>query len=252
MKRELMTIAGALLVAGNSGAVTIQSGESIGIDFGTTFNTPGAGTETISGYNEIAGDVTALAVTGTGTATATVDVINAGSNGPDLLANASMGEGNLGYAGAVGNYGALPFSDLTFNDGIFANANRHGSSPDPLTVTFSGLDDGLFYNVLVLVNGGGTSGNTTLVDITAGGVTINGSTGQGTHNALTLNPTSFVGLSSSGGQLAIEIQGDDGSGGVEAFFGIGAIHLTATDVPEPGSLALIGLGGLIMLRRRRN
>ena len=35
------------------------------------------------------------------------------------------------------------------------------------------------------------------------------------------------------------------------FFDLGAT-LTVTLVPEPGSLALLGLGGLTMLRRRRS
>ena len=37
----------------------------------------------------------------------------------------------------------------------------------------------------------------------------------------------------------------------EDFFDLGAT-LTVTLVPEPGSLALLGLGGLTMLRRRRS
>lgn len=54
----------------------------------------------------------------------------------------------------------------------------------------------------------------------------------------------------SPGPFAWEVEIASSTGGFE-FFGEGSARLEATFVPAPGAAAIIGFGGMVMLRRRR-
>ena len=205
----------ALVLSAAVSHAAIVAGQSIGIDFANGPATPGAGVQ--PNWNLIIGNVGPVAAldVSDGNPIAGVQITVAGFHS----ANCQMGENNIGFAtGGVGNYGAYPFSDLSFQDGIF-------SAPGPSTVTLSGLDDGLRYDVLVLP--GGPSSADTVVDVTVGGTLI--SQGYNAYRAgNVLNPGTFSGTSTDGsGDLVIQFN----SGG---WHGVCAIYVTAvTPVAAP-------------------
>lgn len=227
----------AALSAGPAQAVLVD-GQSIGIDFSDGGNTGGSGSEV--NFVIVNGDIADLATidtTGGSTGGVLVDIFNAGADS-DAAPNpaAEMGENNLGFGqggnAGTGNYGSFPFSDLSFNDGIFANSNRQDVPVEDgkLTVTFKGLDNALSYDLLAIVNGGTTRTNMSPVTIAADGLSLEGQTGAATSGGTqdgTLIPSLLSGLGTDGaGNLEITFtastEGDD-----DEFYGLGALHLTA-------------------------
>lgn len=255
--RKLTTTLFAALIAATTfgtAQAALIAGQSIGVDFSDGGNTAGSGSET--NFVVVNGDVSSLATidtSGGGTGGVLLDIINSGADGSAAAAaNAEMGENNLGFgqggAPGTGDYGSFPFSDLSFNDGIFANSNRQGVPVDDgkLTVTFSGLDDSLTYDLLAIVNGGSTRSNNSPVTIASGAMSLSGQTGALTSGGAqdgTLAPSSLSGLSTDGlGNLVITFTastpGDD-----DEFYGLGALHLTAvTGIPEPATVCLFAMG----------
>ena len=113
------------------------------------------------------------------------------------------------------------------------------------TIALAGLNDSLTYNLVI----GGANGSNFNVDTTwtADGqsATTSGGTSSSTDGSGAF--VSLTGLETDGsGNLVITGFKSSNYGAAAAF------ELTA--VPEPGSLALLGLGGLLMAanRRRRN
>ena len=155
----------------------------------------------------------------------------------------------VGYnAAGVGNYGGTPYSDLSFNDGIF----RGGGTG---VITISGLDDSLTYDLSAVghmfvgpnyglsltdpVSGEAGSYNSTGI--------INGGTSAG-PNPNPITPLTLTGLQSSGGVLTLNTVAVNGAGIISALT-VTAVGTTA--VPEPSSTVLLGLGGLAFVLRRR-
>ncbi|MGB0767195.1 MAG: PEP-CTERM sorting domain-containing protein [Phycisphaeraceae bacterium] len=97
----------------------------------------------------------------------------------------------------------------------------------------NGLDDALTYDIELMAY---INQSRSALDITVGGTTIE------VDPDTTTRIYAYDGISSSGGTIEISFEGT-------SLQHINALELTA--VPEPGSLALLGLGGLCMHKRRR-
>ncbi|MGE9270698.1 MAG: PEP-CTERM sorting domain-containing protein [Verrucomicrobiales bacterium] len=113
------------------------------------------------------------------------------------------------------------------------------AGPDLITVTYSGLDDSLSYT---LTGGMARSGNTSAFEQTynVGGIDYDytGTSGVDAY-------AEYTGLSSTGGVLTFTVSDYTDSD----LASISQMSLTV--VPEPSSAALLGLGALALLRRRR-
>ena len=117
-----------------------------------------------------------------------------------------------------------------------------GPGPTTYTATIVGLDDSLTYDVVsVAANNASTNQTETL---TIGALSSSVNRGGSTAASVTFN--SITGAVSSGGVLVIDFTSTAGGGSNPILSGF-----QVTAVPEPGSLALLGLGGLCVLCRRR-
>ena len=152
-----------------------------------------------------------------------------------------LGTGDqVGYnAAGVGNYTGTDFSDLSYNDGIFAG-------PGNVLITISGLDDGLTYDLAIAANMLPATHGGTVLEPVSGETGVY--TGPSIHNGGTnpIQPFTLTGLQANGsGDLTLQLN-QNGSGATIIS------ALTVTAIPEPSTAALLTLTGLgLMLRRRR-
>ncbi len=132
--------------------------------------------------------------------------------------------------------------DLTANQDFL-----YFDSGDLFTVTLSNLDDSLTYDLKLFASRDASGTRYTQYDLTAG--TLTGSTQrilQAVDN--TGNTVTFANITPDGSdEIAFTVQRQSGS----SFGYINVLEITA--IPEPGSLALLLMGGLafLMIRRRK-
>jgi len=148
----------------------------------------------------------------------------------------NAGEDN--WAGLSSQGGSAPpeFVDSVTTDLLFGNS----------TVTITGLDTALTYNLYSTSHGGGSGfdgrdeAHTVTGDVSYGTSELNrGASRLGAfHTFLGVKPD-------NSGTIVLQMTATDGSNN-PAFNG-----LLINVVPEPGSLALLAMGGFIALRRRR-
>jgi len=119
------------------------------------------------------------------------------------------------------------------------------STTNPITFTFTGLQPNQEYTALTWAfdsESGNTGKN---IDFTTSGGTVSITT---SNTNADYNPVSLENLVTDGADTAtIVMDHTGGSGGAVSF--TNGFELAV--IPEPASLALIGLGGLTMLARRR-
>lgn len=213
-------------------AALITTGTEIGIDFGPT-----APTNSFNQVNSGTGNIAAGAV---------IDTSAVVVDGVGFAWGFTTGAGNSVAAPFLNNdsdetQASLPavFNSSNTTDWLGFSSNPTRPSPNVITLTFSGLDDGLTYNLVI-----GASFTSDLPDTLWQVDSQSGTTDADVAGASYL---SFTGLSTDGsGNLVITGTGTAPRSDIPV---VSALALTA--VPEPGSLALLGLGGLMIASRRR-
>lgn len=213
------------------------------IDFGRD-NTVTAGSEAGGVYNTVA-----IPTNVNNATTGDVPLSDTGTNPTGWTINVTEnGSGNGGRAGSGADMTTFPaavsgFDTNALKDSLFAN--NAGSGPVSMVVTISGLDDTKTYDLLLY---GGRINNQNLFQTWSltegtGGANVS-------HDSLgnTTVAVDWDSISTNGsGVIAFSISGNSGSGAAAAI-NFGQI----IEVPEPSSLALIGIGGLLIARRRRS
>lgn len=213
--KTTMSLAAALL-AGSASAATLAAGTVIGVAFGG---------DSDNNFNE---------VKATGTFSPLIDTTGATLTGVGLT-----------FAGAnIPNHG-LADGDLAGQPSQFSFANLDrwslSNTAGGMTINMTGLNDSLTYDLVIGAASDAAQDVDTIFSADGQSFTNAAKTGNGADAFV-----SFTGLETDGsGTLVITADMASGS----AYAAISAMELTA--VPEPGSLALLGLGGLMLIRRRR-
>jgi len=223
MKNTTTTIAAIIsgLTFSASGAIVLN--DVIGIDFGPT-----AADNNYNSLNSISGTLNNLVSLTDGSTVITGVSVNVA----DFAWSNNDADHTLGS-------GTLNSNESNLTDWIGGSGTN--------TITFSGLDDALLYDIQI---GHAFSANTTNTDTD---YSVDGQTATAYHDNVA--GSSFVNLSDlstdGSGNLVISLTGASGASG-SSF--VSAMTLTASDVapiPEPSSAALLGLGGLALISRRK-
>ena len=174
----------------------------------------------------------------------------------DVVSLTTTNSGTFFTEGDATGTGAFTDAAPIFDESIFVRSNRTGYDPNALpTLNFTGLaalDIGQAVTLTLYGAGGVAPEQATFISTFAGtstplttnfanGATIGGGVVQQTFTADGINDT-----------LSVTID-RDAAGDVRGFLNGFSLSngVVASTVPEPGSLALLGLAGMAVLGRRR-
>ena len=190
---------------------------------------------TATGYNDINGSAN--------------DTTTVFSNLKDSAGNTTDVDLTLTASAGVAKIDNQPTgSQTTFTEANSASdgiRSANSSTDGLITITFSDLEDGSAYDLKLFANSGLFF--TADVDYTFGTQTFNG------QDPTTPTFLDFDDQIATGGTLVLSIQAN-GTGNAfarGAAINAARLELVPELVPEPASLALMGLGGLLVLGRTR-
>ena len=229
----LMGVAFAAGLAASANATTVL------IDFGGTTNTtPTTGGQSWNNLTSTMGAVVGtplsnlVATTGTGT-------------GISLsIVSRFNGNNDIGTTS-----GLAPYPSTATGDSLFGNTGSFGAGPNIFPAfRLSGLVVGQSYDLTFFASRTGVSDNRetlyTVTGSTSGSVALNAS--NNVSNTVTYSVTP-----NASGEILINIgPGPNNDNPTTRFTYLNVLEINT--VPEPGSLALAGLGGLLLLRRKRD
>jgi hypothetical protein len=156
-----------------------------------------------------------IALAGTAGTGANYDVPTDGASYPSVLSGVSVS---------------------ALRDGLFINAGG------VITLTFTGLDAGMTYDFLAY--GARGNGGTGVTYTATGGNTENDSISSVSDNGT--ETVNLTGITANGSNEITFVVTDGGGAGALNF-----LQITSVPIPEPSSTALLGLGGLAFILRRR-
>ena len=181
---------------------------------------------------------------------------SAGEKIPDLLATTGTGTGiGLSIVSRFnGNNdsgttsGSAPYPSTATGDSLFGNTESFGVGANVFPeFKLTGLVIGQTYHFTFFASRTGASDNRetkyTITGSTSGNVTLNAS------NNIS-NTAIYSATPNASGEIVILMGPGTNNNNTNHFTYLNVLEINT--VPEPGSLALAGLGGLLLLRRKRD
>jgi hypothetical protein len=228
--KKTITITGILALSADSASAAISY-----IDLGISSQT------TTGNYNNMTGGTGAVPnnlanmIDNTG-ATTDIGVEYVGNN--ITLAGTAGTGANFDVPGDGPSYPTVlsGISSSALRDGLFINENG------VITLTFTGLDAGMTYDFLAY--GARGNGGVGVTYTATGANTENGSISSVSDNGT--ETVNLTGITANGSNEITFVVTDLGGAGALNF-----LQITSSPIPEPSSTALLGLGGLALILRRR-
>lgn len=212
--------------------------QTVGIDFGDLSNLTGGNYNNVDHLQNPLFNLVDFDGNGTGIGLSVHDTFWPGSN-----------QGGTGAPG--GDAAGVPASATA--DNLFGSTSTFGGFLEPTGgVTFSGLDTSgnTMYEFMFFASRMGVSDNREAL-YTLDGANTGSTTLDAANNTDNVAFATGI-LPDASGEIVLTATAGPNNTNSFGFYYLGYVEITAVPVPTPASASLIGLGGLVALRRRRS